>query len=221
MPRDRRSDALQAFVACRMAIEVVELLETVDVDHDKAERGPLALGAAMFPVQRFVENSRLGKLVSLSMSANSRRRRLAAASSSSIALRSEMSLNAPIIPVGASPLCVPQRAKLRLNPDPSTVAMPNTMDDVLANADAIHQRLKDKGDATRILGMRHADGVGSQQCLRLVAENFARSRRDILVHEVAVELDDHVGAIVGEKPIARLTGLETHLVLQSAARRRA
>ena len=59
--------------------------------------------------------------------------------------------------------------------------------------------------------MRHADRLDADHLLRLVAQQFAAGGGHISAHQIVVELEHHVGTIVGEQAVAGLALLQALL----------
>ncbi len=115
-----------------------------------------------------------------------------------------MPVSAPVLGSLSARYCVstqiqrPSRWRLR------------AMADVAIHA-AVEQGSKDLRQAFRVLGMRHGARGAADHFLRLVTEYLAASRRDISALEVEVELEHHVGAVLGQKTVAGLALLEALL----------
>ncbi len=65
--------------------------------------------------------------------------------------------------------------------------------------------LENLRDMCGVIGMGRAEGAFADQLLRLVAENLLAGGRDIRDGtEIAIILEHHVGAVLGEKAVTHL-----------------
>ena len=87
--------------------------------------------------------------------------------------------------------------------------MASAANDGLAIRAAVEKGLKDLRQASLILSVGRAARLTANQFFRLVTKNLATSGGHILAHKVTIELKHHVGAMLGQKTVARLAFSET------------
>src|SRR5579871_1182236 len=191
-----------------MTIDVVELLEPVDIDHDQAKLRPGTPRTQMLPGEHLIESAAIGKTGETVLSSERPQ--------SSIGLR-ELVLDGFArrdIAQGADDAIhftghrILQRAQLCFHPDPFAAVMADAIDDRLTLGRAAKQGLEYQSEPRRVLRVGHIDWIDAEQLFRFVTKQLPARRGDVAPYQVGVEAEYHVGGIVGKQPVTRLALLQ-------------